>query len=320
MRYVLRLGDTSLVLGQRLGEWIGHAPALEEDLGLANLGARPDRAGAPAPHLCRRARGRGPRRGRARLSARRARVPATSRSPSSRTATSPTPSCASGCIDAWQLELYEAPARLERHAARGDRRQGAQGDALPLPLQQRLAGAPRRRHRGEPAQRAQRALDELWRFTDELFAADEVDKRMQAAGIAPRACGSSPRAGRRASMRTLRRRRCTAPRAQPLRLARQARRAHRAPRAHARGDAAPAAHLPGRPVVRSAAVSAGTANAWLESAEQRRLGAARERSGPRDPGAEHRRPRHRALRAHRGATSGCTSASRRPTPAARRPR
>jgi len=36
-RYVLRLGDTSLVLGQRLGEWVGHAPALEEDLGLANL-------------------------------------------------------------------------------------------------------------------------------------------------------------------------------------------------------------------------------------------------------------------------------------------
>ena len=36
-RYVLRLADTSLVLGQRLGEWVGHAPALEEDLGLANL-------------------------------------------------------------------------------------------------------------------------------------------------------------------------------------------------------------------------------------------------------------------------------------------
>ena len=36
-RYVLRLADTSLVLGQRLGEWIGQAPALEEDLALANL-------------------------------------------------------------------------------------------------------------------------------------------------------------------------------------------------------------------------------------------------------------------------------------------
>src|ERR1700740_2249664 len=36
-RSLLRLADTSLVLGQRLGEWVGHAPALEEDLGLANL-------------------------------------------------------------------------------------------------------------------------------------------------------------------------------------------------------------------------------------------------------------------------------------------
>src|SRR5579883_2856182 len=36
-RYVLRLADTSLVLGQRLGEWVGHAPALEEDLALANI-------------------------------------------------------------------------------------------------------------------------------------------------------------------------------------------------------------------------------------------------------------------------------------------
>ena len=39
--YLLRLGDDALVLGQRLGEWCGHAPALEVDLSLANLGARP---------------------------------------------------------------------------------------------------------------------------------------------------------------------------------------------------------------------------------------------------------------------------------------
>jgi len=36
LEYVLRLGDTSLILAQGLGEWIGHAPAIEEDLGLAN--------------------------------------------------------------------------------------------------------------------------------------------------------------------------------------------------------------------------------------------------------------------------------------------
>ena len=35
--YLLRLGDGALVLGQRLGEWCGHAPVLEVDLSLANL-------------------------------------------------------------------------------------------------------------------------------------------------------------------------------------------------------------------------------------------------------------------------------------------
>jgi ring-1,2-phenylacetyl-CoA epoxidase subunit PaaC len=35
--YALRLGDDSLILGQRLGEWCGHAPALEVDLSLTNV-------------------------------------------------------------------------------------------------------------------------------------------------------------------------------------------------------------------------------------------------------------------------------------------
>jgi ring-1,2-phenylacetyl-CoA epoxidase subunit PaaC len=35
--YLLRLGDDPLVLGQRLGEWCGHAPSVEVDLSLANF-------------------------------------------------------------------------------------------------------------------------------------------------------------------------------------------------------------------------------------------------------------------------------------------
>lgn len=37
MEYVLRLGDDALILGQRLGEWCGHAPSVEVDLSLSNL-------------------------------------------------------------------------------------------------------------------------------------------------------------------------------------------------------------------------------------------------------------------------------------------
>lgn len=36
--YALRLGDNGLILAQRLGAWCGHAPELEIDLALANIG------------------------------------------------------------------------------------------------------------------------------------------------------------------------------------------------------------------------------------------------------------------------------------------
>ncbi len=36
-QYILRIGDTNLILGQRLSEWTGHGPFLEEDLALTNI-------------------------------------------------------------------------------------------------------------------------------------------------------------------------------------------------------------------------------------------------------------------------------------------
>jgi ring-1,2-phenylacetyl-CoA epoxidase subunit PaaC len=37
VEYVLRIGDSSLILGQRVSEWCGHGPVLEEDIALANI-------------------------------------------------------------------------------------------------------------------------------------------------------------------------------------------------------------------------------------------------------------------------------------------
>ena len=37
VEYLLRLADNPLVLGQRLAEWCGHGPALEEDLAMTNV-------------------------------------------------------------------------------------------------------------------------------------------------------------------------------------------------------------------------------------------------------------------------------------------
>ncbi len=37
IHYIIRLGDNALILGQRLGEWCGHAHQLESDIALTNV-------------------------------------------------------------------------------------------------------------------------------------------------------------------------------------------------------------------------------------------------------------------------------------------
>jgi ring-1,2-phenylacetyl-CoA epoxidase subunit PaaC len=37
VQYVLRIGDTALIHGQRLAEWCGHAPIVEEDIAVTNV-------------------------------------------------------------------------------------------------------------------------------------------------------------------------------------------------------------------------------------------------------------------------------------------
>jgi ring-1,2-phenylacetyl-CoA epoxidase subunit PaaC len=37
VQYLLRIGDSALILAQRLAEWSGHAPVLEEDIALSNM-------------------------------------------------------------------------------------------------------------------------------------------------------------------------------------------------------------------------------------------------------------------------------------------
>lgn len=37
VQYLLRIGDTCMIHGQRIAEWCGHAPVLEEDIALSNM-------------------------------------------------------------------------------------------------------------------------------------------------------------------------------------------------------------------------------------------------------------------------------------------
>ena len=191
VEYLLRLGDTSLVLGQRLGEWIGHSPALEEDLGLANLAL--DLVGQARLLLSYAGEVEGRGRDEDALAFFRD-------APQFRNFTlveQPNGDFAQTVVrqfllDAWQVELYEAlvssaDGRLAAIAAKAVK-ESRYHYRFSSGWVVRLGDGTEESHR-----RMQNAMDSLWRFTDELFAVDEVDERMAAAGIAPRLAELQPR-------------------------------------------------------------------------------------------------------------------------------
>lgn len=191
IRYVLRLADTSLVLGQRLAEWVGHSPALEEDLGLANISL--DLIGQARLLLSHAAQIEGRGRTEDDLAFLRDQGEFLNLS----LAEQPNGDFAETIVrqvllDAFRLGLYESlqgsgDPRLAQIAAKALKetqyhlRYGRGWLA-------RLGDGTEESHR-----RAQAAVDRLWRYTTELFAADEVDEEMAAAGIAPRLADLAPR-------------------------------------------------------------------------------------------------------------------------------
>ncbi len=190
-RYVLRLADTSLVLGQRLGEWVGHAPALEEDLALANIAL--DLIGQARLLLSHAGEIEGRGRDEDALAFLRD-------APEFRNVSlAEQPNGDFGqtivrqfLLDAWQLELYEALAastdtRLAEIAAKAvkETRYHLRFSAGWLV---RLGDGTAASHA-----RVEQALDALWRFTAELFTPDELDEEMAAAGVGPSLAVLRPR-------------------------------------------------------------------------------------------------------------------------------
>lgn len=195
LRYVLRLADTSLVLGQRLGEWIGHAPALEEDLGLANLAL--DFIGQARLLLTYAGEIEGEGRDEDALAFLRDAPEFLNLT----LAEQPNGDFAhtvvrQWLIDAWQIEVYEglggsADTRLAAIAAKA-LKETRYHYRFSSGWLVRLGDGT-----AESRARTQQAVDSLWRFTEELFAPDEIDERMAAAGIAPPLAEAAERWGRR---------------------------------------------------------------------------------------------------------------------------
>ena len=183
-RYAVRMGDNSLVLGHRLSEWCGHGPQLEEDIAQANIAL--DLIGQARNYLTYAGEVEGKGRSEDDLAYLR-----TDR-------------------EYLNVLLTELP--------KGDYAQTIARsflfDAFHLPLQQALTTSTDERLKGisekavkevtyhlrhssewlirfgdgteESHSRVQTALDDLWRFTGELFIPDEAEELLAKAGIAPK--------------------------------------------------------------------------------------------------------------------------------------
>jgi ring-1,2-phenylacetyl-CoA epoxidase subunit PaaC len=182
-RYVLRLGDLSLVLGQRLGEWVGHSPALEEDLGLANVAL--DLIGQARLLLTYA----GEIEGRGRDEDKLAYLREQGAYFNAILAEQPNGDFGQTIvrqvlIDAFQLELYErmTVSRDERLAAIAAKSVKEVRYHLRYSSDWliRLGDGTAESHA-----RVQCALELLWPYTVELFAADDLDRLMVESGIGP---------------------------------------------------------------------------------------------------------------------------------------
>ena len=179
--YLLRLADDRLVLGHRLSEWCGHAPILEEDIALANIAL--DLVGQANLLLTRAGAAENAGRDADQLAFLR------------------------DAIDYRNLQLVELPngdfavtmARQFFFSVFAM----LQADALQRSTDRDLAGIAAKmlketryhvRHSGEwmlrlgdgtreSHGRLQDAVNELWRYTGEMFLADDVDARIAASGF-----------------------------------------------------------------------------------------------------------------------------------------
>ncbi|BCD88617.1 phenylacetic acid degradation protein [Pseudomonas solani] len=183
IEYLLRLGDSALVQGQRLCEWCGKAPALEEELALMNVGldlvgqarnwleyaAELLDDGRDADHLAYR---RDERAYRNLLLV---------EQPNGDYAVTITKQF---LYDAWHFQVLHGLSSSSDERIAGIAAKALKEVTYHLRRStewvQRLGDGTEESHR-----RMLAAIRDTWRFTVELVNGDEVEQRLAAAGIAP---------------------------------------------------------------------------------------------------------------------------------------
>jgi ring-1,2-phenylacetyl-CoA epoxidase subunit PaaC len=189
--YLLRLGDDRLVLGHRLSEWCGHAPILEEDIALANIAL--DLVGQA--NLLLKLAGEVEGKGRSEDALAYFREAIEFRNvlmaelPNGDFAFTIVRQFLYSVAAYYQLELLQRSAHADlagiaAKALKETRYHVRHAGEWVL----KLGDGTEESHR-----RAQDALDALWRYTGELFMADQTEEVLLRAGLAPELAALEPK-------------------------------------------------------------------------------------------------------------------------------
>jgi ring-1,2-phenylacetyl-CoA epoxidase subunit PaaC len=179
--YLLRLGDDRLVLGHRLSEWCGHGPILEEDIALANVAL--DLIGEATLLLKLAGQVEGNGRNEDALAYFRDAI-------DYRNALLVELPIGDFAVTIVRQLFFSVFSLLEMEALQRSANVDLAGIAAKAVKESRYHV----RHSGqwvitlgdgsdESHARAQRAVDDLWRYTGELFMADAVDRDAAAGGL-----------------------------------------------------------------------------------------------------------------------------------------
>ena len=180
--YVMRLGDDRLVLGHRLSEWAGHGPELEEDIALANMAL--DLVGHAAALLKLAGELEGKGRDEDALAYFRNAVEYRN----ALLVELPNGDFAYTIIrqflfDVHSVLLWDALSRCQHEQLAAIAAKSLKEDKYHLRHSSewviRLGDGTEESH-----QRAQNALNDLWRYTGELLSRDAIDERVTALGVA----------------------------------------------------------------------------------------------------------------------------------------
>jgi ring-1,2-phenylacetyl-CoA epoxidase subunit PaaC len=179
--YLLRLADDRLVLGHRLSEWCGHGPILEEDIALANISL--DLIGEATLLLKLAGEIEGQGRSEDALAYFRDAIDYRN----ALIAELPKGDFAFTIVRQFLFSVYSL---LQMQALTGSSNADLAGIAAKAVKEARYHV----RHcaqwvvtlgdgTDESRARAQQAIDELWRYTGELFIADDIDREVVDAGL-----------------------------------------------------------------------------------------------------------------------------------------